>query len=284
MEIVYFRPGPGATGLAPQVIALYEALGLFSEPLGTLEQSLSHVETAIRAAAASDAPRLDISAIIADTRERKQAVNRAIYHHLHQQRYRPELAGPILARVPADLDRLNESVVVEACRRYGFEVVEHPEEQSWYLEFGEGAVVEGLPGLAEGSRWLGTFDRRVAVERETIDFFAAGHPLVEGVLGELEDTGVGQVANLAAVGTGQRAAGFVLAVRRGPGDVLVTICDDAGREHPDWERFLFGPQARVRAVAPNDWSAAAADQLRELARMARSGGELIALAAFTLEP
>jgi ATP-dependent helicase HepA len=266
------------------VIELYEALGLFSEPLGTLERSLSHVEIAIRAAAESGAGRLNISAIIADTHARKQAVTRAIYHHLHQHRYRPEMARRILARVPENLDQLNEAVVVEACRRYGFEVVEHPEEKSWYLEFGEAAVVEGLPGLAEGSRWLGTFDRATAVERETIDFFAAGHPLVEGVLGELADTGVGQVAVMTTVGAGLSAEGFVLAVRLESGDIAVHLCDEAGNEHPEWEPFLFGPRARVRAAEPRGWSAAAADRLRELARRARTGGELIALAAFTLEP
>ena len=284
VEIVYFRPVPGTAGLGPQVIELYETLGLFSEPLGTLEQSLSHVETAIRAAAESGVPQLNIPAIIADTQERKQAVNRAIYHHLHQHRYRPEMARPILARVPAELDQLNEAVVTEACRRYGFEVVEHPEEKSWYVEFGEAAVVEGLPGLAEGSRWLGTFDRATAVEREAIDFFAAGHPLVEGVLGELADTGVGQVASLTAVGTGLRKAGFVLAVRRAPGEVQVHLVDDAGHEHPEWEAFLFGPRARVRDADPKPWSEAAANRLREMARTAPGGGELIALAAFNLEP
>jgi hypothetical protein len=34
---------------------------------------------------------------------------------------------------------------------------------------------------------VGTFDREEAVEDESIDFFASGHPLVEGVLAFVED-------------------------------------------------------------------------------------------------
>jgi ATP-dependent helicase HepA len=287
VEIVYFRPAgdPATLGLGAQVVELYEALGLFAEPLGTLEQSLAHVEEAIQSAAASGARTLDIPAIIAETAERKQAVNRAIYHHLHQNRYRPEMAKAILAKVPAELDRLTEEVVAAACERYGFQVVEHPEEKSWYFEFGEEAVVEGLPGLAEGSRWLGTFDRETAVAREAIDFFASGHPFVEGVLSELEDTRAGQVASLVAIGTGVRAAGLVVAVRRARGEpVQVRIWDDAGREHPEWQPFLFGPRANVRDAGPRPLDAGFAERVRAVARAAREGGELMALGAFVLEP
>jgi ATP-dependent helicase HepA len=292
VEIVYFRPlaGSGASGgtggLGAQVVALYEALGLFSEPLGTLEQSLAHVEAAIRAAAESGAQALDIPAIIAETAERKQAVNRAIYHHLHQNRYRPEMASAILARLPAELDRLTEDVVVAACERYGFQVVEHPEEKSWYFEFGEESVVEGLPGLVEGSRWLGTFERETAVAREAIDFFASGHPFVEGVLSELEDTRAGQVASLTATGTGLRAAGLVAAVRRARGEpIVVRIWDDSGVEHPEWQPLLFGARARVRdGIRDRVRAAGWAERVRAVAGTARAGGELMALAAFVLEP
>lgn len=41
-----------------------------------------------------------------------------------------------------------------------------------------------VPG---GSSFVGTFDREEAVEDEAVDFFASGHPLVEGVLAYFED-------------------------------------------------------------------------------------------------
>ena len=43
-----------------------------------------------------------------------------------------------------------------------------------------------------GSSFLGTFDRRVAVDDETIDFYASGHSLGEGLLAHLEDSALGR--------------------------------------------------------------------------------------------
>ena len=54
-------------------------------------------------------------------------------------------------------------------------------------ELGNEAVVDSLPGVPGGSSFVGTFDREEAVEDESIDFFASGHPLVEGVLAYFED-------------------------------------------------------------------------------------------------
>ncbi len=220
VEIAYFRPRAANGGtFALEVVELYEALGVFTEPLGTLEEPLHHVESAIRRAAAAAAsspsspPALDIPAIVAETREQKRAVQRAIYHHLHQNRYRPEDAAAILAALPADLDSAIAQIVVDACRRYDFTVVEHPDDRTWYLEFGETATVEGLPGLPEGSRWLGTFDREIAVAREAVDFFAFGHPLVDAVLAEIEDGRDGRVARVVAAGGGVQGSGVIGIVR-----------------------------------------------------------------------
>jgi len=56
-----------------------------------------------------------------------------------------------------------------------------------HIEFGNEAIVDSLPGVPGGSAYVGTFDREEAVEDESIDFFASGHPLVEGVLAYVED-------------------------------------------------------------------------------------------------
>ena len=63
-------------------------------------------------------------------------MNRALYHDLHRNRYRPELAGDILDRIPPDLETRTTEVVLEACRQFGFEVVPKPGPNAWYLEFG----------------------------------------------------------------------------------------------------------------------------------------------------
>jgi len=110
-----------------------------------------------------------------------EARQKAVYHHLHRDGFSPETAPGILARVPADLDVRMERFVLEAADLFGFETAERAGRRTWYLEFGSDSLVEHLPGVSAGSRWLGTFDRGEAVEKEDLDFFASGHALVEGI-------------------------------------------------------------------------------------------------------
>src|SRR6185503_13621852 len=109
------------------------------------------------------------------------------YQQLHRDPFRPELAAAILARVPPDLDELTQRVVTGACNRLGFRVEHLRGRRIFAIELGNEAVVDSLPGVPGGSTYVGTFDREEAVADETIDFFASGHPLVEGVLAHLED-------------------------------------------------------------------------------------------------
>ena len=96
-------------------------------------------------------------------------------------RYRPEMAAGILARVPADLDALNQDVVVAACERLGLRRrAPRAAGASSRSSFGNEALVDSLPGVPGGSSFVGTFDREEAVEDETLDFFASGHPLGRG--------------------------------------------------------------------------------------------------------
>jgi ATP-dependent helicase HepA len=90
--------------------------------------------------------------------------------------------------VPAELDALTERVVVNACTRLGFHVQHLRGRRTFAIEFGNEAVVDSLPGVPGGSAYVGTFDREEAVEDESIDFFASGHPLIEGILAYFEDT------------------------------------------------------------------------------------------------
>ena len=88
-------------------------------------------------------------------------------------------------RVPPDLDALNESFVPAPrpprLRR------RRSRAGAAAIELGGQAIVDRLPGRPGGSRYLGTFDRAEAVVREELEYFASGHPLVEGLLAELED-------------------------------------------------------------------------------------------------
>jgi len=258
VEIVTFRP-PG--GLAAAIARLYEELGLYSEPMGGLDRELTRVEEAIRDAALAPEEVVDAARFLPLVREVQAArarVRDAAYHELHRDPYRAEMAGPILARVPARLDELNEEVVGGACRRLGFDVEQERGERVWALEFASRALVDHLPGVAPGTRFLGTFDRAEAVTREELDYFASGHPLVEGLLAELEDGARGTVALLEMDGEGSSGFGL-LALYQGEGDedeagFRALAVDAQGQLRPEWAKRLTSPPLRTRRVRPKAWT------------------------------
>jgi ATP-dependent helicase HepA len=259
VEIVYFRP-PG--GIGRDVVRLFEALGIFREPLAGLEPELAHVESAIEEAA------LDPGSGISDERfgelvntahTARTRVREAAYQQLHRNPYRSEMAAGILARVPQDLDRLNEEAVVAACARLGFGMERPGGRRAYAFELGNAALVDSLPGVPGGSTFVGTFNREEAVERETLDFFASGHPLVEGVFAHVEESNTGRVAILEIAAGLTEAVGLVAVYSNKVGlDVIVRDLD--GQLRTDW---LAAIRQQVRGARPDnadggeriDWSA-----------------------------
>jgi ATP-dependent helicase HepA len=187
VEVVYFRP---ARGIDADVARLYEALGVFREPLAGLEPELAHIEGALKQLARDPAASLtdeQLDQLVADARAARTRIREAAYQQLHRDPYRSEMAASILARVPSDLDALVERIVTTACTRFGFRVEHLRGRATFAIEFGSEAIVDSLPGVPGGSSFVGSFDREEAVEDESIDFFASGHPLVEGVIAYFED-------------------------------------------------------------------------------------------------
>lgn len=80
---------------------------------------------------------------------------------------------------------------------------------------------------------MGTFDREYAVEDETIDFLASGHPLVEGLLVHFEEDPKGRVARLELQIPGEAGRGMVLIYKDGPQFEVIAL-DSRGRLRPDW--------------------------------------------------
>src|SRR5688572_26364941 len=115
VEIVYFRPPAGIGG---DVVRLFETLGLFREPLAGLEPQLVHIEEALNEIALDPQASLSdeqLELLIADARAARIRIQEAAYQQLHRDPYRSDMAAGILARVPKELDTLNEQVVVTAC-------------------------------------------------------------------------------------------------------------------------------------------------------------------------
>ncbi|HET9316940.1 MAG TPA: hypothetical protein VFQ51_15210, partial [Vicinamibacteria bacterium] len=128
----------------------------------------------------------------------------------------------------------------------------------------------------------GTFDRDEAVRDETLDFFASGHPLVEGVLAHLDESPFGRVAVL-RVGVGrERGLGLLALYKDGPSFEAVAV-DQDGRPRPDWAELLRRRPLRSRRGAPardGDW----AQLVRRLAESLPAGRRPVALAAVLVEP
>jgi ATP-dependent helicase HepA len=284
VEIVYFR---APAGLAVEVARLHEAIGVFQEPLAGLEPELAGVEAAIEEAALQPEQALTPAWFEATTREAdaaRERVRAAAYRELHRDRYRPERAAGILARVPAELDALNEQVVVTACERLGLHVERSRGRRTWAIELGAGALVESLPGVPGGSSFLGTFDREAALEDETLDFFAAGHPLVEGVLTDLEESPRGRVTALRVEVGAERELGLVALYKDGPTFEAVAV-DARGRRRSAWEELLRTRPLRAASVSAEalrgaGWSEAS----RRLVGFLDAGRRPAALAALLVSP
>jgi ATP-dependent helicase HepA len=258
VDIVYFRP---PTGIGADVVQLFETLGLFREPLAGLEPQLLHVEGAIDEIALDPGASLTpqrLDALVSDAHAARTRIREAAYQQLHRDPYRADMAAALLARVPAELDALNEDVVVRACARLGFTIERPRGHRTFAIEIGSEALVDGLPGVPGGSSFLGTFDREEAVERETIDFFASGHPLVEGIFAHHDESTVGRVARFEVEIGRERGEGLVAIYKDGLVFEVVAI-DAAGQTRQAWAAAIRQRPLRARPIGEDaneriDWA------------------------------
>jgi len=284
VEILYPRP---PHGVGARVAELYEALGVFRHPLGGIERELAAVESAVEKLALTEGELPDASVfreILAEAETAQDRVRTAAHHELHRDPFRPEMEETILARVPTELDELTRDVILAAADHLGLHVEEHRDGTRHSIELGTGARLPSLPGVAPGASFLGTFEREEAVRDEDIDFFASGHPLVEGILAWLEDTADGRVGLLHASGHGEEGFGLVAVYKQGPHFEAVAV-DATGVEKPEWARLLMTRPLRSRRTKAEAWTAQPGwpDLIRNMARHLESRGRPTLLAAFRLD-
>jgi ATP-dependent helicase HepA len=156
------------------------------------------------------------------------------------------MAVSILGRVPPDLEPLTEEVVVAACERLFLHVEPHAG-HVFSVELGNQALVDSLPGVPGGSSFLGTFDREEALADERMDFFAAGHPLVEGLLAHLEESPRGRVSVLRVALGSEKGLGLLALYKEGPTFEAVAL-DGGGRPRPEWAAALTRRPLRTRRI------------------------------------
>ncbi len=284
VEVVYFRP-PG--GIGRDVVRLFDALGLFREPLAGLEPQLAHVEGALAEIALDpDASLSDqrFGALVAEAQAARTRIREAAYQQLHRDPYRAEMGAGILARVPKELDALNEEVVITASIGLGFTIAHPPGHRVFSVELGSGSRVDGLPGVPAGASYVGTFDREEAVANEFIDFFASGHPLVEGLFAHYEDGPLGRVVRFEMAIGGDLGEGLVAIYKDGPAFEVVAL-DADGNTRLDWAAAICQRPILARAVLgkkaeDHDWRGMA----RRLGAQLDATRRLHAVAAIVVRP
>ncbi len=266
-EVVYFKP---PTGFSSLVVSLYEKLGLFEHSLGGIDRELVHLGREIEVFA-TDGPEIKSSenasskirsskteshhfdevlerALAARTR-----VEEAAFRELHRQPYHQDMAEAILARIPPELENLINKVVLNAAARFGFDVEEQSGPDTHLITLGTEALVDRLPGVPPESRFLGTFSREYAVERETLDFFSSGHPLVEGILTEIHEGRHGRTACFSIKGSEEIFG--LLAIYSDDQGVSAVAVDSSGRSRPELAAQLIDPDTRREYADYQLWTA-----------------------------
>lgn len=284
VEVVYFRP---PAGIGRDVVRLFEGLGLFREPLAGLDTQLAHVEGALEEIALDPAASLSderFDALIAETHAARSRIREAAYQQLHREPYRAAMGPAILARIPKELDELNQEVVVTASIGLGFTIAHPKGHRVFSIEIGNGALVDGLPGVPGGSGYVGTFDREEAVENEGIDFFASGHPLVEGIFAFYEESALGRAVRFEMNIGDEAGEGLVAIYKDGPAFEVVAL-DADGNPRLDWAEAVLQRPIKARpiggkAAESHEWRG----MVRRLGAQLDPARRLHALAALVVQP
>ncbi len=283
VEIVYFRP---PAGIGRDVVRLFEELGLFREPLAGLETQLAHIEGALEEIALDPNASLSderFTALIAETHEARTRIREAAYQQLHRDPYRADMGAAILARVPAELDELNQEVVVTASIGLGFTIAHPRGHRVFSIEIGNGSLVDGLPGVPGGSGYVGTFDREEAVANEAIDFFSSGHPLVEGIFAHYEESPLGRAVRFEIAIGQDTGEGIVAIYKDGPAFEVVAL-DDTGQVRLDWAEAVLQRPIGARPIAKASEHDGWKTMVRQLGERLDPARRLHALAAIKVRP
>ncbi len=280
VEIYYFRH----KDVEPDVAGLFERLGVFERPAAGLDRALTPVRSALAAAKRGVAP-LDADTLCAEVESARRREGQGVVEAFYPDAYRASMVEEVLARVPAELDVLTESVCLEAAEALGFNVVEKLGDRRYYIEFGSEALIESLPGVQGGARFLGTFSREEAVRREEVDFFASGHPLVEGLLLELADGDRGRAVCI-DIPCDEVRGGGLLVLWKKESAWSAEILEVSGTPRPEWVEPILAalPRAHATSPPPDTQNPAWGEGIRELGDELQGEGTMMAAAFFRAVP
>jgi ATP-dependent helicase HepA len=299
VEVLYFRP---EAGLRTVVAVLYNRLESFERPLGAFEKELASVENALEQLAVEvlatsnkgqrtgtlGNAQARFQTLLDDAHRAYELVTESAHHELHREPYDSAYADEILGRVPTELQGTLKDVVLRACYELGLHVEEHREGRRYSIELDPRARVDSLPFVGSEGSFLGTFDRLEAVADETIDFFASGHPLVEGLLAHMDEAKFGRTALFFLDSPDEASKGFgLLAAYKteggagASGGYRLEAIDSKGNERPDWVELVDRVPFPGKVVTqPKRWLEQAAwpSLVRRIGARLESQGRPVAVA------
>ncbi len=243
--VVYFTNEDNLLGDA------FARLGLFEEVTDGTSPALEPVRAALRGGARGEALEPLISAY------RAAVTADESIRPIFPDTYDPEEAAKVLSMIPDDAEELVESFVLGAALRCGVDMLEKPGTARYYMEFGANALVDAIPGVTHGTRYLGTFSRREAIFASEVDFYASGHPLVEGMIWELDDSEAGRVGALRSETIDEPSLFVVTRKSERHAPELIRIGPKGVVEPYAWDDLLeivrdARPSRRSRMLRPDD--------------------------------
>ncbi len=174
---------------------LEHRIRIFTESVGALEPILGDIEGRLKQICLKDAQaaRHEFDRYEVDLQER---IRRARMHEEHlrdfvmdTQSFRRDEVRKLLDETPmATPDDLKEFVLA-VLRRYSSSPAARVvvEREGVFRITPPGVLVEANPRLRDITDFVGTFDYRIALEDETLDFFAFGHPLIDALVGAVTE-------------------------------------------------------------------------------------------------
>ncbi len=186
IPVIYFT----SEGPSGELAAAYEAVGVFADAAVGASPAMSILREHLRDKKRDRAKLPEVVAQVKAALEGHEAL--WIFPDSHQR----EDSDEVLAALPQDLEALMERFCVDAAERVGLDVVEKEGQASYSFEYGSRVVVDAIPGLTPEAHYLGTFDRQEAIAHDELDLFSSGHPLVEGLIDELEDSAQGRLGGM----------------------------------------------------------------------------------------
>lgn len=223
-----------------------DAFRVYERSIGGLEYLLPSIQERVRVGVGTgaEAVRSLAAALRPELKEEEKQIDHAFAFFLDASRHELDRAKEFADLVCGREGEEDEGLVKAWCHQRDIAVIKQGDETRWKIEVVPDRMKEPLPALGK-TDWIrfGTFRRKVALEDESIQYFAPGHLFMDAVL---EDARGSHEARAAAFfrDLGSKGARRLFAV------LVAKVSID---ESVLPERMSPGVRRRVEQFLPDEW-------------------------------